>query len=497
MAKQSESSLTGLLEIPILTSRTGPMKRLVADLHEVSRQLDQARNAIVRAWLRWHEDHPDWKPPVAVDDKGKPKSRRNGEPILISPMHPIRVDRQGGPAEEESEDSTGFSTYLYHAGRKAAPNVAATLISTAAKEVVSNLGTDIQYHSGEYKFRWQAVLANDEQSPSFKMRNIPVPNNSAIFCYAGRSTGGGSSPALVEFWGKSGAVLSFSLFAATSGRKVRSPIVTLNVGALSPGNRKVLAQVARGEWKFSDSKIVFKKDKWIFQLTYRQPGVDLGLDKSHVAYLFPQFAESQRPFLLDIPDGNRHWQCGNGLWLAAEFERLEKRRKELRGRYKVSLSGVKGHGRKRFEMRLKPWSRKTHDCQRHFTWQLIAEIVRFCKANNCGSVVYREPSLGIREHLWLGKRDIPYDWTSLATDLAYKLRYYGIEVVIDRIGGKDLREWLGAKKSTVANSTQPINGNGHAAKGGIPAARVSKMIASKGDTKANGKSSRFAGAKKA
>ena len=514
MAKNSDTCLTGLLEIPILTSRSGPMKALVADLHHQAQEIDRARNAIARAWLRWREDHPDWKPPPMLDEHGKPKLTKRSEPMLISPMHPLRVARDGSPGEfEHSEDPAkarkvwkrkgdgaigiGFETYLYHAGCAASPHIAAIVISSVCQEVLSNLKTNVQRHNHGHKYRWQAILAHDEQMPTFKNRTIPVPNNAACFIYAGLSAGGRKDK-VAAFWGQSSAVLCFPLYSSDIGRSVNSPIVTLNVGVLSSGNRQLLKRVAAREWRWSDSRLICKKGKWQVQFTYQRPAESLGLNAARVAVLWPQFAQAQRPFLIESEIAGKKWFCGNGRWLATEFERLDARRLRIRGRYKVALTGVKGHGHARFEARLKPWARKTHDCQRHFSWQLIAEIVRFCKANDCGKVIYREPTLGIREYLWFGKNNIPYDWTTLATDLAHKLRFFGIELLIERANGQELRERFGGDRgSSGKNALKVPSSSGDADSAILLPARGAEEQVAREEAASESRRGRFRGEKTA
>ena len=513
MAKQSDTSLTGLIEIPIGTSRTGPMKRLAADLHDAADQLNRARNAMVRAWLRWREDHPDWQPPPMLGEDGKPKLTRKGEPLFICPMHPVHVAADGSIGEWEQREvegrvrqawfrlsdgvaGTGFETYLYHAGRRVAPTVASSLISIAAKEVLANLKTNIlHHHGGKFRERWQAILANAEQAPTFMGDVLPVPNTSSMFGYAGvflaRKSVSKGDKKLTEYWGKSDAVLCFPLWSDASGRATRCPIVSLKVGPLSPGNRQLLKRIALGELKFRDSKLVHKKGRWLAQLLFERPMIALGLTVDRVATLWPQLPEADRPFRIEFAE--KHWLCGSGAWLAAEYQRLDVRRKRIRARYKIASSGVKGPGRKRFEARLKPWARITKDRQRDFTWRLVAEVVRFCRANDCGSVLYREPTIGIRPSLWLGKRDVPYDWTTLSTDLSHKLREYGIEFTLVRVGGHELRERFGGEKkpggtaretegkADIGNATNGdagsvanANGNGHLSRPSDPVVRKAR-----------------------
>lgn len=454
MAKNKDKGLIGLLEIPLGSSRSGPTKRLAADMHEVALQLDRCRNFMVRAWLRWREDNPDWQPEPMKDKDGKPKRTKKGHPVFAkTSLAPLRVLHDGTVAGED--DSVTFGVYLYTLARNAFPSLASCLVSAAAQEVLSNLMTKANANIQGHLHRWQTILANDGQIPTFMARTIPVPHLVAGFCYGGRLTGGSKSEELKRH-GQSSAVVLLPLWSQQAGRDVTSPIVTLNIGRLHPGNRTVLKRIASGEWAFSDSDLVFKNDRWQLQLTYRQPGEALQLDKARIAVLWPQFPEKNQPFYVESATDGRHWLVGNGALLAAEFGRLDARRKRIRDRFKVSLSGVKGHGRQRFEARLKPWARCTHNYQRHFAHQLANEVVRFCKRENCGTVVYREPTLGIREHLWLAARDVPFDWTGLEGVLSHTLRYYGIEYTVERANGVQLRERFGGGKPK--SSGNGVNG---------------------------------------
>lgn len=499
MARNSDAGLIGLLEIPLGSSRTGPTKRLVADLHEVAHQLDRVRNGVVRAWLRWREDHADWVPPQMADPSGKPKFNRKGEPIYVSPMHPVVVADDGSVGEFEraeddgsgkrrpwkrkgdGADGVGFETWLYHRAREIEPRLDSQLVVAAVREVLSNLKTDVQHHHKTHRERWQAVLAHDESVPTFRARTIPVPNNSAYLCCGDGISGGKNGTKAdrerVRTFGVSGCAVSLPLFSASASREFRSPVVMLNVGKLSPGNRQVVRRVATGEWTFSDSKLVFKKNRWQIQLTYRQPGEDLQLDKNRLAEVWPQFGDAYKPFMVSL-ESFKSWQCGHGKLLVDEFKRLETRRIMLRNRYKVALSGVKGHGRKRFEYRLKPWSRHTQNHQKQFTEQLVQEIVRFCKTFNCGSVMYHEPTIGIRDRLWFGVRDVPYDWTNLMMALSHTLRYYHIDLVeCSQVNGRDLRERFGAGES--ADPARKPQGD-EATKVGGAAATGSRFMKNKG-----------------
>ena len=508
--KNSTTKLIGLMPLRVLSCRTGPTKRLVADLHHVQRRLDAARNAAMEGWLLWHRTHA-WSPPPALDDKGKPKfwqkGKNKGKPILESGLFPRLVSHEGEvPARvvmkkvlvkrkkdgktvmvekqvacnERGEHLIGLSTYLYHLATKAAPDVAAALSACAVKEVVSNLRTDETYKHG-FLYRWQAIMARRIQIPTFVDAGIPVPNNASAFEYDGLHTGG-SKNKNAALWGsrKDGsgagqAVLAVPLFSENAGRKFTAPVFAVNVGSLSPGNRKILKKVAGGEWKWCDSRLICKDDHWQVQMIYTPLGSDLGLSEENRAVIWPCPPEAgNRPFKIeavgadwktlmekkkDGKDREIAWNIGYGQWLAREYQTLDARRKQIRGRYRDATPGMKGHGRRRIEGKFKQWANRTHHCQRQFTWQLIKEIVRFCQRNDCGTVVYREPVVAMRDALWLAKNGAPYNWTPLATDLKQTLAYYGIDLEIVPVKSKELQDKFAnaeevAKTPGIAYGTQ-------------------------------------------
>lgn len=492
MAKNSQHELTGLLEIQLVASRSGPTKRLMADLHDVAAMLDRARNAMVMAWLRWRWEHQDWSAPVVLGKDGKTKLRKNGQPIVDkSGYAPKRVLfdytlPNGGPGAGtpcgEGEGVT-FPTYLYHCGRVVARTVYGSLFAMLSGEVVSNLTTNVSHnHGGKYLHRWQAILDNAEQIPTFRNGTIPVPNNSAGFVYCGHGTGGQAKSADLHKHGNAAAAIQIPLFSRESGRKVVSPIATLRIGSMSPGNRLVMQRIARGEWKWSDSRLVFKKDRWQIQFTYKQPSRSLGLDQSRVATLWPTFGTEHRPFVVESKDANRHWFVGNGTMMKVAVERVEARRKGIRNTYRFAVSGMKGHGRKRMEMRLRPTSKRAWNLQRQFVRQLVNEVVKFCRSNNCGTVVYREPYLGTRDSLWLALNKAPCDWTSLMSDLSNTMRYYGIKLEVAGVSCKDLRERFGdSAKATLSIERKPVPAKEEPSETIDMATRKAEMDAAKQD----------------
>ena len=146
---------------------------------------------------------------------------------------------------------------------------------------------------------------------------------------------------------------------------------------------------------------------------------------------------------------------------------------------------------------MKPTSRVVTNCQRAFTWGVIDEVVRFCKKYNCGTVVFREPTLGSRDHLWLGRREVPYDWTGLETNLRHKCRQLGIDISVERIGMKELCERFG-DESGPAEKNVPKSSSGKAvgAEVGAEGSREPQSDEAQGQPAGSAERSRFAGARK-
>ena len=413
----------GLLRLKLGACMTGPTKRLAEDLHAVARLCNRARNAMARAWLRWREDNPDWQAPPALDTAGKPKLRRDGEPILLCPAHPITL-----PHPTEGHDIT-FRTWLYHAGRKAVPELAGNLVSLCAGEVLSRLTAAMPYnHQGQARRRWEAVLGNEVNLDSYRSLSIPVPNNSSGIRYTDAGRDAKLSAAVRQRLltaGSSSCAIAFPLWSGSSGRTWTCPIVRLEVRQLSRGNRHVVRKVASGQWKFSDSELVFIEDKgWFFHLTYQQPTADLGLDKSRVAVLSAADPKGLHPFTLT--DGSKTWQVGHGPLLKSAFGRLDARRRAMRQDYGVAGSGRRGHCHQRNERDKRPITRHVRHLGNRIVAQAAAEVVKFCLRFDCGTVEYREPAPQARRHTWFGKADVQWDWTLFAAKLKHQLARRGI-----------------------------------------------------------------------
>lgn len=391
---------TGIIEIKIGSCLSMPTKTMNKVLEELAYRSNIARNAMIRAWQRWREDNPGYTPAQARKRDGSPKFTAAGKPVM--------------EADYCSQDAWNS---FYHVGRQAAGyKIAKSIISPCWNEVQKELETRMPYnHTGKAKYKWEAILLNEVQAPSFRSEMIHVANNSASFSYCGDST----STVKYGFGGcgKSSCILQFTVFGREYSSRNKSVVCRLKVKQLPRGKRALLRRIASRDLKFKDSKIVQKNGKWYFQLAYDVPVTNHGLDDQRQAVLYACGPDAKQPFRLEMPNGYSYY-VGDGLPLLREYERLTIRRKERSYRYKHGAGA--GHGRGRFFAKVRPYERAHKNMCDRFTKLLVSDIIKLCVRNNCGTLIYREPSIPLRDQLWFAKNDIPFNWTDLCGRLTFK-----------------------------------------------------------------------------
>lgn len=389
---------------------------------------------MARAWLRWREDNPGWQAPPALDDEGKPKSRRNGQAILICPAYPLKM-----PHPEHPEKEISFATWLYHVGRKVAPELASCLVSTMSREVVARLAASMPYnHTGKAKQRWEAILNNEVNLESYRSLTIPVPNNSAGLFYCGAASNedmSGKVKSRFERHGMSGCVAGFPLHSGKS-REWPVQVVSLLVRQLSAGHRSLIRRVVSGAWKFSDSELVFVEGRgWQFHLTYSQPDDSIPkVEGDRVATLVCEkegdypFTVTRQPWPEEIARGSKpvSWRIGHGPMFIREFSRLNARRRHMRTDYGTSGHGRKGHGRQRNERDIRETTRQVQNLVNRMTDISAAEIGKFCEKHGCSVLEWSEPSVKSRASLWFGVNKVQWDWTLFIAKLSHQCRKRGI-----------------------------------------------------------------------
>jgi hypothetical protein len=467
----------GVLEMKLGACLTAPTKRAVADLHAVAHECNVARNGIIRFWERKREDDPDWKPGQRRDRKGESKVAKSTTSTnkKFPKKKIIELLKSGAAKVLENNDivyqgivigkendaavmehpamSQDLENQMYTKGTELAPNVACGIVAQLRTEVVDRLKSRLPYtHTretgGVCKFRWEGILQNEVARDTYRAIHIPAPNSMTIFSYCGKNSRSISKnvDARIADMSKSGCVVRLALFSRESGRENLEHVFRVEAGQLPKGKRAILHRIATQEWKLCDSKLVFKRDAWYFQLTYKQPQKDLKLDKKNVANLFMCPATRRQPFVIGFqPEQGKlcKWDLGDSVVLLAEYQRLIMRRKVIQNRYKNASTGRKGHGKQRAFRPMRPMTRRANDLIDAFTNNVVASIIKFCVRFNCGSVLYREPGLLLRTFSWFEKNTnkvpIPYNWTKLLSKIKHKCWINGIDLEVQRMGIKDHR----------------------------------------------------------
>lgn len=416
MAKSDENqpvdSGVGLLEVRLGACLSSPSRRMVADLDDTAQQCMTIRNAALRWWQRWREDNPTWEP----------------------------VKKELLPSE--------VSNLMRAAMVSAHPGVGSSIVTQCIGNVTDNLLSRMPWnHHGKARYRWQAILWHEVNASTFQEQVIPLHNSTLRLCYVGEMAGAQKGPVATQVLecGQSSAVAAFQLFSKNSGRDSTNVIARIEARQLTPGNRLVLRRVALGEWKMRDSSIVYKEGKargkqrrkakhngaWFLQLCYHQPRVLFGLNKDRVATLDPQLPSGSRPFIIRAGGSTRFLSRATPM-MVAETHRLAVRRAHLRKRYPVRGHGPRGHGRQRFERDNRPLTRAIRDLAERFIDGMVAEVVQFCKDQDCGTVCYYEPAVQSRTRYWFAGHDVYFDWTSFWTKLQQKCWHHGIELNKER-----------------------------------------------------------------
>jgi hypothetical protein len=406
-----KAGLVGILKLKLGACLSGPTKRMAADLHEAALSCRRVRNFGARWWQRWREDHPDHEGGLLPNDAARER---------------------------------------YAAACALAPSLATPCVASCLREVDDSLKTRVpRGHPGEARYRWQAVLGAECNLETWRAEVIPLHNRTVKLCYAGdrerseaelSALAHGKAPRLhrltrtLAACGGSSCVLQFQLFSRGSGRAETNVTCRLEARQLTRGNRAVLRRIASGEWAARDSELVWhERDRhpaWHLHLVYRQPRPEAGLDLGRTATLTACAHDAERPFAVEGPEG-RPWDLGfRGL--AREYERMRLRRLALRNRYRESGPGRKGHGRGRVEAAIGPASRGLQSLAQRSLCLVVAEVLRYCRRQDCGRLVYLEPGTGARPYGWFGRKDIPFDWTNFKGRLAHKCALIGIVLEVGK-----------------------------------------------------------------
>ncbi len=451
---------TGILSLKLGKCVNMPSKRADKLLHHIGAECNRVRNKMVRVFVRWHEDHPAYEPQVYTTKSGKQVTESATFPLALV----------------SSKCDTGF----YRQGQATSNMPAAKIISAIQAEVVDYLNGNMPYnHGGLSRWRWQGILNCEINAPSYRSLAIPVQKQDTCLVYDGTVYGQGISAERAA----SACMIRLALLSKASGYAQRGLIYNLEVGRMSGGNRRLLKRIVSGDLPFCDSRLVCKNGEWFVRLCYNVPEVDHGLDADRVATLRIGGKLSDMPLCVHLPDEDRPRRIGDGKPLVAEYERLTIRRKSLQYRYRSGRGS--GHGQERVYRAIRPLSRRMADVKDSFDKYAVACVIHTLVRDGTGTLVYREPTMPLRDHAWFAQHGIPMDWTRFVEKLKFACAKHRIALSVERMGVKEHketwpREWpenkerehvaSDAAQEAVRTAVPAVSGNGNGHAQPVPAA---------------------------
>lgn len=353
-----------------------------------------ARNAGLENWL--------------LRQRGFPESEKQSTRLVKSTKHP--VDK---PKSE--------STKIYHAMTAAVPELGTTQITMLAQAVSSHLSASVDWRrgpseDGKRKKRRDAILAYEDRPPFFTSLEIPLHNAHTVISFTDRLLVCINRPM----------------------RDTKALTVEVSLRNLPPGKQRIIRDLAEGKRKLADSKLVERDGDWYWHV----PVVFENLPRSeNIATLKPTLGsakdgkQSDRPFQLELPGRDRPWSIGDGRYLLAQTQRLIGLRKMIGWRYRQRMGA--GHGRAKVDAAVRRRRTQERNVRTEVLRRAIADVVRQCVRENCGTLIYYEPSLPLREKCWFASVGLEWNWTKFGADLVNAAARQGVEVEVKRWGFKD------------------------------------------------------------
>ena len=321
---------------------------------------------------------------------------------------------RGMPPSAKQRDGLSESTLLYHAVTAACPSLDTQLAALIAGSISSSLGAKLDWRrgsgeDGKRPRRRDAILDYQDRPPYFSGLEIPVRARTCKLKYGPRTY----LDALLE----------------------RRNHLSLDIltDKLPAKQKQILLAVATGERKQQDSRIVCKDGTWYWYLTVANESLEM--DARKMLVLSPVIPadddkRSDRPFRCEWE--NEHWLVGEGRYYRAQLERLWRILKEIGWQYR-QRSGT-GHGRGKYDVATALRRTQMRNIATEFRRKVIVSILSQCERWGCGTILYREPTLPVRELCWFAKRGgLDWDWTRFLGDLKNAAARRGVEVKVERL----------------------------------------------------------------
>jgi hypothetical protein len=420
--------MKGLLKLQLQTAAGISRRRLHDELDAVRISVNRAKNSIMLDWFMWRKQNPDWQPEQRRDREGNLKAFTDGLPVMEDPAISQAMERD-----------------LYTHARRVTPELFSKIVARCCTAAVQTLKFNVPYnHQGKAKKIWQALLLHETQLNDYNKprsgRSIPISNQETYIYYAGACNrhGVGIEQRIREFAGNSVAI-RFALWSRASGRSQIDVIARVAVGKMRQGHRRILRQIAAGEIKACDSLVVEDNGKWYVHLVYELTPAQSTADPNRKAVLT---MGTENALTLSFPDNadgkpSRPWRIGNDEYLRVQLTRLISRRKAIE--FGTRFGQNRGHGRRPIVAIQTRNTRQQRHQMKAYRGNVVADIIKACQRNNCGTLVYREPTLPLRKRSWFATEGIDFNWRDLDSDLAYKSERNGLQYKTERMR---TAEWL-------------------------------------------------------
>jgi len=409
-------------------------------LHELGESCRLGRNKAAKAWSAWTEIHNEWSPEPSLDKEGKPKFDEKGRPYHKNEIGP-------------EMDGKTMSTWLYHKVRDVAPNISAQIASACKKDVVGKLRAKVPYNqSGQAHYTHEAIRLSEQSGlPSFRDISIPLPKQGVFgFAYKGHYCGQKptkeTKPLVEKCCKDGGAFVIITPFSKDAHCQKKTLVFRLELGDWPDRLKKRAEKVAKGELALCDSILRWddrkrrrSKPRWVFDLCHSLPLEHEGeLDPKQVAVLYALPPTKRHAFHAIFDPKDRPWNLGAANAVKTQAERMIQRRKMIQHKYKDGWQG--GHGRQRFFRDFREPTRRVQGAYKRDRENMTKEIVRQCIQRGFGKVLYREPTLPLRDKLWFGHHGVPFNYTVFLASLKTKCEANSIELEVKRMGTAEHKE---------------------------------------------------------
>ena len=393
-----------------------------------SDEAKQITNCIWQTWLVWHvENNSANKIRTYLDRlaawRDSPKKSRGKKPKLNLFAIPKECDKK-----------------IYDKLAKEFPE-----IHTTSRELIRNTV------SGKIKSRkaangklsgWMSILLFNESIPS-TVRGNPVPFSSRNAKIEPPENRDGNFKLHIN-------LTRIPIKGKKNCPSVCDSFELMSRGRKASGQISIVKRICTGEYKFCGSSVVFRDKKWFALVCYQMPGEQKPeLNPSKYAFLRP--AENW-PWKLRIPGRNRR-PGGNGPHVASVRRQVLTQRWSRQANYRVSGSSNKGHGLNRALAPIWRLSQRWKDFVKTYNHTVTRDVVRQLVNQGVGTLVYFQPDGPVKETRFLtrsgkveGRHDPSgWDWFQVRSQLEYKCKDAGIELVVRKSCSKKQVNHKGVK----------------------------------------------------